>query len=142
MKEKLAKLDDLPGDPAEDWRIESAGTWGLDGRDMAEGVRQVLLEMGIKPGTHSARTVNAEMLSAFDLILTMERGQEEALKIEFSDSAGRVYMLSEMVQERFDIRDPMGGPIEEFRGTARIIETILSQGFDRIKHLTGDRQRG
>jgi protein-tyrosine-phosphatase len=139
MKEKLAKLENLTENPAEDWRVESAGTWGIDGSDMAEGVRTVLEEMGIKPGSHSARTVTAEMLSEFDLILTMERGQKEALKIEFSESAGRVFMLSEMVGERINLRDPMGEPIDEFRQTARIIDTILNRGFDRIKQFIGDR---
>jgi protein-tyrosine phosphatase len=141
MKNKLAKLEISTGKPLDDWRVESAGTWGMDGSDMAVGVRTVLVEMGIKPGNHSARTVNAELLNAFDLILTMEKGQKEALKAEFLESAGRVYMLSEMIQERFDIRDPMGEPIEEFRQTARVIETILNQGFDRIKYLTSDRER-
>jgi len=141
MKEKLAKLARLTENPAEDWRVESAGTWGIDGSDMAEGVRTVLEEMGIKPGSHSARTVTAEMLNAFDLILTMERGQKEALKIEFLKSAGRVYLLSEMVGERFDIRDPIGEPIDEFRQTAKIIDSILNQGFDRIKQFIGDREK-
>jgi protein-tyrosine phosphatase len=141
MKDKLTRLKKSTGTPLGEWRIESAGTWGMDGSDMAVGVRTVLVEMGIKPGNHSARTVNAELLNAFDLILTMERGQKEALKVEFLESAGRVYMLSEMIGERFDIRDPMGEPIEEFRQTARLIETILNQGFDRIKFLIGDRER-
>ena len=141
MKEKLAKLESMPENPAEGWRVESAGTWGMDGSDMAEGVRTVLEEMGIKSGSHPARTVTAEMLNEFDLILTMERGQKEALNIEFPESAGRIFMLSEMVGERFDLRDPMGEPIDEFRQTARIIDTILNRGFDRIKQFIGDRER-
>jgi protein-tyrosine phosphatase len=140
MKDKLAKLGSLAENPANDWRVGSAGTWGMDGSDMAEGVRAVLEEMGIKPGRHFARTVTAEMLNAFDLILTMERGQKEAIKIEFLTSAERVYMLSEMVGERFDIRDPMGEPIDEFRQTAKIIDSILNRGFDRIKQFIGDRE--
>jgi protein-tyrosine-phosphatase len=142
MKDKLAKLGSLTENPAEGWRVESAGTWGMDGSDMAERVRIVLEEMGIKPGSHSARTVTAKLLNEFDLILTMEKGQKEAIKIEFSESADRVFMLSEMVGEHFDLHDPMGEPIDEFRQTAKIIDTILNRGFNRIKQFIGDRERG
>jgi protein-tyrosine-phosphatase len=139
MKKKLAEQVRLLNVSPKPWLIESAGTWGMDGSDITESVKQVLIEMGIKPEHHSARTVNAKMLDDYDLILTMERGQKEALKIEFPGSAGRVYMLSEMIGERFDIRDPMGEPVEEFRQCARSIEIILTQGFDKIKKLIGEK---
>jgi protein-tyrosine phosphatase len=121
------------------WRVESAGTWGLDGSDMADSVKVVLKERGITPETHAARTVNAEMLNAFDLILTMEKGQQEALRIEFPEVAERVYLLSEMIGERFNINDPIGQSLTEFRNTARNIATILDEGFEKIKQLTGGR---
>ena len=69
----------------------------------------------------------------------MERGQKEAIKIEFPGSAEKVYMLSEMVGKRFDIRDPMGGTIDEFRKTAGIIKMVLDQGFDKISQLISDK---
>lgn len=117
------------------WRVESAGTWGLDGSGMAEEVKTVLEEMGITPAEHAARTVNKEMLSSFNLILTMEKGQKEALKAEFPELEERVKLLSEMVGEISDIRDPMGKELGEFRRTARKILTILTQGYEQISIL-------
>ena len=139
MKQILAEKENLTAESEYTWRVESAGTWGVNGSDMAESVRQVLGEIGIKPGNHIARTVNAEILNDFGLILTMERGQKEAIKIEFPGSAEKVYMLSEMVGKRFDIRDPMGGTIDEFRKTAGIIKMVLDQGFDKISQLISDK---
>jgi protein-tyrosine-phosphatase len=135
MKQMIAEKENPEETPEDSWRVESAGTWGVNGSDMADGVKQVLGEMGIKPGKHIARTVNEEILNGFDLVLTMERGQKEAIKIEFPSSAENVYMISEMIGKRFDIRDPMGGTIDEFRKTAGTIKMILDQGFDKISQL-------
>lgn len=121
----------------EAWRIESAGTWGLDGRGMTEEARVALEELGIEVNEHIARTVDLEMLRSFDIILTMEKSHKEALRAEFPEIAGRVYLLSEMVGKQFDIRDPIGEPLDEFRKTAWILSQILDKGFDQILELTG-----
>lgn len=120
---------------SEEWCVESAGTWGLDGYDIADGVKTVLEEMGITLSGHTARTVNSALLGPFDLILTMEKDQKEALRHEFPKVSKRVYLLSEMIGERFDIQDPIGKPLEEFRKTARSLSLVLDQGFDQIQQL-------
>lgn len=123
------------------WKVESAGTWGLDGSEMAEGVKKVLEEMGIDIPSHAARTVDREMLNSFSLILTMEKGQKEALRAEFPEVGERVYLLSEMAGESSEIRDPMGKEQEEFRAAARKIASILERGYERIAFLAKPRKR-
>lgn len=132
------KLEHLP--KSKKWRVESAGTWGLDGSDMADSVKTVLEEMGITAEEHSARTVDPALLDSFDLIVAMEKDQVEALRIEFPKISGRVYLLSEMIGERFDIQDPIGEPLEEFRKTAKVLSLIMDQGFDKILQLTRARK--
>ena len=56
--------------------------------------------------------------------------------MEFPQVADRVYMLSEMVGERMDIADPIGGPLEEYEETARELDLMLKQGFNRILQLS------
>jgi protein-tyrosine-phosphatase len=124
------------------WKVESAGTWGLDGCEMAEGVKKVLQEMGIETPVHAARTVEREMLKSFNLILTMEKGHKEALRVEFPEVGERVYLLSEMVGESSDIRDPMGKGQEEFRAAAQKIASILERGYERIAFLAKPKKRG
>jgi protein-tyrosine-phosphatase len=136
FKRKIASLPDK-----DEWRVESAGTWGLDGSGITEGVRVVLEEKGVECEEHVARTVDREMLSSFDIILTMEKDHKEALKIEFPELSERIYLLSEMVGERFDVRDPIGRPLSEVRKTARIIEMVLDKGFSRICELAETRKR-
>jgi protein-tyrosine-phosphatase len=72
------------------------------------------------------------MLSTFDLILTMERRHEEALRFEFPDQAEKIYLLSEMVDQDHDIADPIGQPISEYEKTADEIMEVITKGFDRI----------
>jgi protein-tyrosine-phosphatase len=120
-----------------DWRVESAGTWGLDGEPAADGSRFVMMEKGIDIGPHRARTVTRELLGEFDLILTMEAGQKEALKLEFPEVASRIFQLSEIIGHFFDIPDPIGQPIDRFRKTADELDKIFRSGFSEILRLIG-----
>jgi len=127
----------VAGEPG--WRVESAGTWALDGHPASANTLAVLAERGLDAPGHRARTVNGELLSAFNLILVMERGHAEALRAEFPDVAGRVYLLSEMIGREFDIADPYGGPVVEYEATAQEIERIFELGADRMRELARDK---
>ena len=123
-------------DEFRNWVIESAGTWALVGEPAAQNTQFVLANMGLDVGSHRARSVSRELLGQFKLILTMERGHKEALQTEFPEARERVYLLSEMIDEKFDIRDPYRGPIIEYQDTEKEIEKILSQGYERICELS------
>lgn len=117
------------------WRVESAGTWAPEGQPAASRAQMVLRGRGLDLSQHRSRSVNREMLQEFDLILTMERGHKEALQAEFPEIAARVYMLSEMTGQVFNIEDPIGGPLSEYENTARELEDLLERGCERILQL-------
>jgi protein-tyrosine-phosphatase len=117
---------------AKKWRVESAGTWGLDGYGPANRAQVVIGEMGLNISGHRARTVTRTMLHSFDLILTMESGHKEALNAEFPKISNRVWMLTEMIGNSKDIPDPIAGTLDDFRATARNLEQILTQGLETI----------
>lgn len=119
----------------QDWRADSAGTWGLDGETAAQYSQQVMMQRGLDISGHRARTVNAEMLKGYDLILTMEPGQKEALQVEFPSIAKRVFLLSEMEGSLNPVSDPYGGPLEGYQKTAEKLEQILANGMQRIYSL-------
>lgn len=120
--------------PEGDWRVESAGTWGLDGEPAAAGSLAVMNNKGIDISEHRARRVNQELLQAFDLILTMESGQKESMRMEFPESSDRIFLLSEMVDQKQDVDDPYGGVFSEYEHAAEEIEEYLLDGFDTIIH--------
>lgn len=120
-----------------DWRVDSAGTWADDGVAVSRNSVLVMAKRGVDIAGHRARTVTAEMLSKYDLILTMEPGHKEALQVEFPPVAKRVYMLSEMEGREDPVKDPIGGTLEDYQKTAETMETMMKNGMQRILLLAG-----
>jgi protein-tyrosine phosphatase len=129
------------GESSPAWKVESAGTWALDGKPAAAGAQQAVLDMGIDISLHRSRLISDRLLRSFDLILTMESGQKEALRAEFGETARHVYMLSEMADMAHDIRDPIGGSKTDYRETADELEQLLSLGFYKIYRLAARQAR-
>ena len=125
-------------DESESWRIGSAGTWTIEGESAAEKTLLVLEERGIDLSNHFSRSVTEELVGGYQLILAMERGHKEALRIEFPQVAGRVFLLSEMIGKVFNINDPMGGTMIDFKETAAEIDQILTEGFEKIARLSSE----
>jgi protein-tyrosine phosphatase len=117
------------------WDVDSAGTWGFDGVPATDNAIQTMQERGLDLGDHRSRKVTEEMLSSYDLILTMENFHKEAVQIEFPEYADKVYMLSEMVGEAWDVKDPVGNPLQDYRTTADLIERTIEDGVERILAL-------
>ncbi|NLG72072.1 MAG: low molecular weight protein arginine phosphatase [Chloroflexi bacterium] len=131
-----ALLRERVKDSAQDWRIESAGTWALEGYPMVSKVEQVLNERGVPIPPHRSRKVTAELLQQFQLILTMEEGHKEALRFEFPEAASRIYMLSEMINQRFNVPDPMGKSYREYKITAQELDRVIEKGLEKISQLS------
>jgi protein-tyrosine phosphatase len=135
FKNKLEKEGELRR-----WRIESAGTWARNGFPAAEKSRVLLDERGLSLESHLSRAITQKLMGQFDLILTMERGQKEALRVEFPEVADRIYLLTEMVGEYSDINDPIGGPQADYEKTIEELEEIFERGYSRILKLARSRR--
>jgi protein-tyrosine-phosphatase len=118
-----------------DWDVLSAGTWGQPGLPANQNTLAVLRNRGIDLSLHKSKIVSSDLIDQADLILTMEGGHKEALQIEFPIKKGKILLLSELIDEEFDIEDPMGEPIERFERVAKEIEMILNKGFDKMTAL-------
>lgn len=128
LKAKITK--DFPD--AHDWRIESAGTWTIRGLPPLKPVRDVLAERGINLRGHRSRTVSRKMLLSFNLILTMQRGQLEALQVEFPEVANRLFLLGDMAGGGDEVPDPQYKSIDEIRQLALKLDRLITQGYGRI----------
>jgi protein-tyrosine-phosphatase len=124
------------------WRIESAGTWGIEGAALASRANQAMKQLGLELDGHRSRCVNGAMLQDFRLILTMEKGQQEALRIEFPALRSRVYCLSELIGQRWDLLDPPSGDLADYIDVAEQIRGVLEKGFDQIKRLAREEESG
>jgi protein-tyrosine-phosphatase len=126
---------------ADQWTIESAGTWAMDGYPAAELSQYTMKSMGMDISTHKSKPVRLDLIKRFDLILTMENNHKEGLISEYFEFADRIFMLSEMVGLMMDVPDPIGGQIADYEETARLIERILTDGFERIYQLASSNER-
>ena len=124
----------LPGD----WFVASAGTWARNGNPASQHGSDLMAEWGMDISDHQSRVVDLEMLMAADLILTMESGHKEALRVEFTPVADRIFLLSEMIGYSTDIRDPYGGEKYEYLDTAEELRAYINEGFERIVELASN----
>ncbi len=120
-----------------DWRVGSAGTIALPGIPPTPNAQAAVGELGMDISDHRSRRIDAELLAAFDLVLVMERGHKEALQFEFPEAAERVFLLSEMAGAVYDIEDPVGKSIEEYRAMRADLQDLIERGFGRIRELAG-----
>jgi len=135
MAEFLFK--DMISSNEETWHIASAGTWAIEGAEAARHVKTVLAERDLEASSHRSQPVTRDLLKSFNLVLVMEKGHKEALRVEFPEHRSKVYLLSEMVGSNRDIYDPIGGPLIDFQDTAAEIDDYLQRGLERITVLAG-----
>jgi len=116
----------------EDWTVSSAGTWAQIRRGAALNSIQVMASYGLDISDHTAQMIVEELLLEADLVLCMETGHVEALKIEFPAQADKVFLLTEMAGEPYSVHDPYGGPLVSFQKMAAELTVLIDAGLDRI----------
>jgi protein-tyrosine phosphatase len=109
-------------------RIVSAGTGAAKGQDMTASARQVLEEMGFRPGRHASAPLGFALLEEADQIYVMTGGHREQILDWSPESASKVYLLDPSGR---DVEDPIWGDAEVYRDCAmhirRCIETRMSE---------------
>jgi len=128
----------LASDRGMPYEARSAGTAALVGEPMAPRAREVLEEIGVYPGEHRARQVDAVMLGGADLVLAMTPQHAATLRRVFAEESGKIHTLlgyAYATPETEGISDPYGQPISAYRASARrIIEAV-----DRVVPRLGGR---
>ena len=130
----IKKLNDEGG--AIGWRVESAGTWTEVGQPPLPAAIQAAAACGLSLEGHTARLVEASILSCADLILVMESGQKEAILSEFPNVSKRVFLLSEVAEGvAYNIPDPLAGEEDLSEEIAKEVCALVGKGFGKICEL-------
>jgi protein-tyrosine phosphatase len=128
--------DRLARDAArQDWQVDSAGVWAAAGHPATAYGIDEMRERGIDLYGHRSQPVTRELVGAADLVLAMTRNHVEALQVAFPDQAHKVYLLTQMVGREYDIADPYGGSRLAYSATARSLEALIEDGYERIVAL-------
>lgn len=116
-------------------RVLSAGVWAVNGHPASDHAIAVMAERDIDIRDHIAHTVNASDIAEADLILVMTKEHRQILRNTWPQYEWKIYLLSEMIGKRKDVRDPYGGSIGEYRACADILAEYIDGGLQRILKL-------
>jgi len=130
-----ARQGTCPVRQVQGWRVGSAGLWAAEGRPASGHAIEEMAQRRIDLRVHRSRSVTHELMDEADLVLAMTRNHVEALMAAFPEQAHKVHMLSEMIGKEYDIRDPYGGTRLEYVYTARELEQLVEDGYERIVAL-------
>ncbi len=120
------------------WRVDSAGAWTSPDLPALTVAIQAGAELGVDLSEHRSTRVEDLNLQHYDLILTMERGQRDILRVEYPDVAERIITVSEATTGYdFDVADPPGHTAAAVRTTARQLDDLLGRGTVRIVRAVG-----
>ena len=115
------------------WSVSSAGTWTQNDLPVDSRAIQDAIFWGVDIKNHRSRQVNAKILSDNDLILVMEAGQKEALRIEFSRESRKIFLVSEISDgSAYDIPDPFGPNEVSHQEIAAELHSLIERGFSKI----------
>jgi protein-tyrosine-phosphatase len=120
-----------------EWAIGSAGTWAEGGYPATSFAQKILAEKNISLKTHRSRVVSAELLEAANVVLVMTQNHLEALRAEFPQFGDKLHVLSELIDQSYDINDPAGGTENDYRLCADDLQQIIERGFSRLVDWTG-----
>ncbi len=118
------------------WKIVSAGTWAKPGLSATSLAQATLARRQIDLAGHRSQSVSAELLQAADVILVMTRNHQEALRAEFPDVAQHIHVLSQLIDQTYDIEDPYDGTSDDYEMCVTEIENILTNGWARLVEWT------
>jgi protein-tyrosine-phosphatase len=135
MAEVLFKQEVVRRGEAGQWQIQSAGTWTEQGLPATQFSQVVMARRQIDLAPHRSQPVDGELLRAADVVLVMTHNHRESLQAEFPEIAERVYLLSQLIDRKFDIEDPYGGSLEDYEVCADDIQKILTNGWARLVEL-------
>src|SRR6185369_11047650 len=86
---------------------------------------------GVDIAGHRSRRLTAELLEAADLALVATSAHAEAIRAEFPRLRTRVWLYSELAGLRYDISDPIGLSLAEYRATAGELLRLIRAGLPR-----------
>jgi protein-tyrosine-phosphatase len=132
--------------------VSSAGTYGWEGSAATPEAVAAARERGADIEAHRARALTGEMIDHADLIVGMAREHREAVGAIRPQAAGRTFTLKELVRlldeasdggepdariaeaaarrdgevppHEEDVADPLGQPLEAYRGIAWELDTL------------------
>ncbi len=122
---------------AEHVRVRSAGIWALEGRPASAYSLQVMSEHDLDISAHRGRNLTQADVDEAHLMLVMTKRHAAIISRDFQRTEGKVHLLSAMAGPDYDILDPYGGSLADYRSTSRELQDLIERGYQRIISILG-----
>lgn len=121
--------------------VESAGVYGLHRAPATPYARQVMRERDVDISDHCSRQLTIDMVRQADVILVMEQHHRWFIHSQAKEYKDKVLLMSQLIGEEYDIRDPYQGSLREYEYIAAELEGIIDSGlFVVLERLYGDEE--
>lgn len=107
--------------------VLSAGLAAMPGAGASPESLRVMRESKLDLSQHAAQPLSDHLVKHADVIFTMTQGHRHAIVRNWPEISDRVSVLHAGGE---DVADPIGGPIELYRGCAKQITEALQQRVD------------
>jgi protein-tyrosine-phosphatase len=118
--------------PVIPWTVNSAGIYEMNSQPAHPLVCMVASDSGLDLSQHTSKQVTLDLVQSSYLVLTMESNHKEALRAAFPAETPKIFLLTEMINRKYDIPDPIGGTLDDFRFTLVQLDRIITQGMPAI----------
>jgi protein-tyrosine-phosphatase len=126
-----ALLDDAGAD---DVAVSSAGTLGFENAPATPEAVAVAAEAGIDISDHRSSALTERRIDEADLILGMAQHHVDDITDIAPAAASKTRLLSEYAgRAAEDVPDPVGGDLDEYRRSYRLIRGLLEAAAARIR---------
>ncbi|WP_205536279.1 low molecular weight protein arginine phosphatase [Paenisporosarcina cavernae] len=123
MAEAILRAKQLPA-----VEVRSAGLFAMDGGDISDHARDVLLEAGIEVD-HSSSLLTREDVEWATIILTMTTGHKAGILQQHPSAREKTFTLKEYVRPygSHDISDPFGGDVYQYKQTFKELQVLIEE---------------
>lgn len=114
-------------------RVESAGTSASWDMPASEGSVRAAARIGLELEGHRSQPLTPELIEGADMILGMT--ENHVLTVEAMGGAGKVQLITDFLdspEAGEAIRDPLGGPPEEYAEVRNRIARAVEAMLDRM----------
>jgi protein-tyrosine-phosphatase len=118
-----------------EWVVESAGVVGHDDDPAEPEARDTLVQFGLDISQHRARSLSADIVSAADVLLAVDRGTAHVARMHHPEAATRILTLGQLCGRQRDIPDLFRMQIGAWIAYAREIDEMLAAGLERLVAL-------
>ncbi|MDL2236453.1 low molecular weight protein arginine phosphatase [Christensenellaceae bacterium OttesenSCG-928-K19] len=131
MDDAIDRSSDLRGDV----KVGSAGTFACEDADATAEAMQAMEEMGLSLKKHNAEQFTKELAEWADIILAMSKEHIEQMEVIAPEQEHKMHTLlgyvdgvaGEPVETNYDMPDPFGEGIEEYRECAQTLQAAVKK---------------